>query len=253
MRWMWLLFFLYAAETEAGDLALMAPLAPAQSVEVYGGITARVQVVVVQEGDGVAAGDTLAILDDEMLRLAETAAATTWRKRQARLDRADRMHVRGLISAQELESIRYEAETARLQWTRARLDLSRAVVRTPMAGLVTVCQVREGDLTAPRKVLFQVIVPGDLVAEVFVPADRLTGVREGRRVTAQADVAPDAVLRGRVVRVSPVIDPKSGTCRAVILFPGAGRVVRPGTLVRVTFEDAERLQAKERRVQDDVR
>ena len=253
MRWMWFPFLLCAVRVEAGDMALMAPLAPAQSVEVYAGITARVQVVAVAEGDRVAAGDTLVLLNDAVLRLVETVAAAAYRKGQAQLDRTERMHARGLISVEALESVRYETETARLQWSRARLDLSRAVVRSPMAGLIAVCQVREGDFTAPRKVLFQVIVPGDLVAEVFVPADCLTGVREGQGVTAQAGIAPDAVLLGRVMRVSPVIDPKSGTCRAVILFPGAGKVVRPGTLVRVIFEDGERLQTKERRQQDDVR
>ena len=42
-------------------------------------------------------------------------------------------------------------------------------------------------------------------------------------------------LPGRVVGISPVIDPDSGTCKVTGLFLNAGKHVRPGALVDVTI------------------
>jgi multidrug efflux pump subunit AcrA (membrane-fusion protein) len=92
--------------------------------------------------------------------------------------------------------------------------------------------------------LFRVIDPEDLKAELFIPADRLSGVRIGQPVVARPDSGPERALEGRIVSLSPVIDPKNGTCRAVALFPGAGKVVRPGTVARISPGETETTEQR---------
>ncbi len=79
---------------------------PAVSADVHAGLTAQVQRVCVKQGDRVAAGDTLAMLDDGTLRLSETAVRVAYEKVKSRLKRAEQMQARGLISAQQLEDLR---------------------------------------------------------------------------------------------------------------------------------------------------
>lgn len=224
---------LWSTSAGAGDLELTVALEPARSVDVYARMTGQVERIAVLEGDRVAAGDTLALLEEGALRLAEAAAGVACRKAQGRLERAEQMWARGLISVQQVESIRYEAEAARIRREEARFALARAVVLAPMGGLVARCEVRIGELTSPGMLLFRIIDPEDLAAELFVPADRLDLVRPGQAVTARSTLSPVPLLTGRVLRISPVIEPESGTCRAMAAFPGAGKWVRPGTPVRV--------------------
>ena len=233
MRWMWVAMFVWAVSVDAEDLTLTVPLLPAVSADVYAGIAERVQRVFVKEGDRVAAGDTLTVLEDGTMRLAESAARVAYEKVKSRLKRAEQMEARGLISAQQLEDLRFDVEAAQSRWERAQKDLDQAVVVAPLSGVIAECGVRAGDLTSLRGLLFRVIVPEDLKAELFIPADRLSGVRIGQHVAARPASGPDRALEGRIVSLSPVIDPESGTCRAIALFPGAGRVVRPGAVARV--------------------
>lgn len=223
---------LMAAET-VRSIQLEAPAHAAISADLHPGVSLRIRQVLVQEGGVVAVGDTLALLDDRELRLSERAAALACRRSRQRLARSRLAQSRGLISVQQLESLEWESEADRVRWERARLDLDRTAVRAPFAGVVARCVARQGDLTSPRAVLFQIIVPGDLVAELYVPADHLDLVRLGQTVSATSTLNPEATLGGRIVKISPVIDPRSGTCKVQVLFPGAGRRVRPGTLVRV--------------------
>ena len=224
-----------ASAADAGSLELTAPVCAASSADLYPGVSLRVRRTLVQEGDTVAAGDTLALLDDRELRLSEEAASLACRQSRQRLARARRAEARGLISSQDLESLECTAEADRVRWERARLDLSRTVVLAPISGVVSRCVARAGDLTSPRAVLFQIIVPDDLQAELFVPADLLGHVRPGQPVSAASTVPPERTFSGRIVRVSPVIDPRSGTCKVVVHFPRAGRALKPGTLVRVSL------------------
>ena len=233
MRWIWLIVLVWVVSADAKDLVLTVPLIPVVSADVYAGIGAQVQRVCVKEGDRVAAGDTLTVLDDGTIRLAESAARVAYEKVKSRLERAERMQTRGLISAQQLEDLRYDVEAAHVRWERVLMDLVQAVVQTPIDGIVAECGVRTGDRASPRMLLFRVVNPEDLKAELFIPADRLSGVRIGQQVVARPDSGPERALEGRIVSLSPMIDPKSGTCRAVVLFPGAGKAVRPGTVARV--------------------
>ena len=226
-----------ASSLAADDSRLTATLKSARSVDVYAGVALRVRSVRVIEGDHVATGDTLALLNDVELRLAEIAANLDCRRADDRLGRAHRLQARGLISAQQLEGLQYDARAARVRLDLVRLNVAKACVRTPITGLVAHCAARPGDLTSPREPLFQVIDPTDLIADLYIPVDAIDTVSPGVQVVAVSELAPESPLEGHILRVSPVIDPASGTCRALASFPDAGRLLRPGTLVTIRLAD----------------
>ncbi len=126
-----------------------------------------------------------------------------------------------------------KAVWAVLRHQRAQLDLSRAVVLTPLSGQVAELQVQKGSLTTPRQVLCQILVPEDLKGVFFIPADQMAGVHLHQEVTAWPITAPHQRLTGRLVHLSLIVDPHSGSCRAEVLFPGAGKRVKPGTVAQV--------------------
>ena len=236
MRYLWILALLWTGAAHAGDLALVAPLQPALTAEVVAAMSGRIRCVCVTEGDRVAAGDTLALLDGAKLRLAQAAADVSYRKAKDRLDRAEMAGARGLLSAQQVEALRCDAEAASIRLQQARLALSRTVILSPMTGLIAECAVREGDSTSPSTHLFRVIKPDDLTADLFIPPDRLDDLTIGQKATACPVRLPDLRLPGHIARISPIIDPDSGTCRVIVLFPGAGTHVRPGTLATIALD-----------------
>jgi RND family efflux transporter MFP subunit len=241
-----LMLLLSTLPARAQDLVLTVPLEAAGAAPVYALLAGTVKTVAAQEGQQVAQGDTLVCLDDTELRLAAEEYRLAYLRAQRFLDRVQQLNTRALLSAQELEDAQYQAQTARLRLQRAELDLSRAVITAPVAGQIADLSVQQGSLTSPRQVLCQLLQAQDLKASLFIPADQMAGLRLHQPVTAwpalsadrqasapQEPQEPQERLQGRLTRLSPLVDPESGSCKAEALFPGAGRHLKPGTLAQV--------------------
>lgn len=228
-----LLLLLSTLPTQAQDLVLTAPLEAAQTTPVCAQLAGTVQRLAAQEGQTVVAGDTLCCLDDTELRLAAEEYRLAYLRAQRFLDRVQQLQQQSLLSAQELEDAQYQAQTAHLRLQRAELDLSRAVILAPMAGQIAELQIQPGSLTSPRQILCQLLVPEDLKATLYIPADQIATIHLHQPVTAWPATAPTQRIQGHLTRLSPLVDPQSGSCRAEALFPGAGKHLRPGTLVQV--------------------
>jgi len=234
MRGWGLLAFLSAAAAAEPEPVLLTGLLEAfRSRDVYAPLSEVVTQIAVHVGDSVAAGDTLACLAAEDLRLIEDEARVAYLKVKARLNRAEPLYAEGGLSTQALETVRYETEAARIRWHRARRDRDRAVVRAPIAGQVVECLIHVGTFTAPRMRLFRIIASDTLKTELFIPANQVKAVQVEQAVIAWPKAAPEQRLQGSIVRVSPVLDPESGTCQVQALFPGVGDSIKPGTVVRV--------------------
>ena len=231
-----LLLLLSALPARAEDLVLAAPLEAAQTTPVCAQLAGNVKTITVHEGQTVAAGDTLVLLDDTELRLATEEYRLAYLRAQRFFDRVQQLQQRSLLSAQELEDALYQDQTAHLRLQRAELDLSRAVILAPMAGQIADLQIQPGSLTSLRQVLCQILAVQDLKAVLFIPADQMEGIGLHHEVTAWPSAEPTQKLQGRLVRLSPVVDPQNGLCRGEVLFPGAGRQLRPGTVVQVQLK-----------------
>ena len=234
-----LLLLFSTLPTQAQDLVLTAPLEAAQTTPVCAQLAGTVKTIRVQEGQMVAAGDTLVCLDDTELRLAAEEHRLAYLRAQRFLDRVQQLQQRSLLSAQELEDAQYQAQTAHLRLQRAELDLSRAVILAPMAGQIADLEIQTGSLVSVRQVLCQLLQAQDLKAALFIPVDQIAALRPNQPVmawpvaAAQKRLQSVPGLQGYLTHLSPTIDAQSGSCRAEALFPGAGRQFKPGTLVQV--------------------
>ena len=217
----------------ASDPTWTVPLEAARATPVCAQSAGTVRRLLVQEGDQVAQGDTLLCLDDTDLRLGAEEYRLAYLRAQRFLDRVQQLHNRSLLSAQELEDAQYQAQTAQLRCQRAQLELSRTLITAPMAGQVAELQVQPNSLTTVHQVLCQLLQAQDLKVTLYLPADQLAGVRLHQEVIAWPASASAQKLQGQLVHLSPIVDPQSGSCRAEVVFSGAGKHLKPGTVVQV--------------------
>ena len=229
MRSVWLLVALVSS-APAEPLVVQALLEASVSTSVFAYRSGVIRQVRVGTGDRVALGDTLALLNDEELKLKEQAARLSLEKVQSRLARSRKLHFDGGISTQDLETLDFEVQTVAIRWRRAQIELEKTVITAPMAGILAETRAQVGERITLSKALFRIIQPGDLKAELFVPADQVAVV-QSRKVAAVGTYGKR--VTGRISLISPLIDKTSGTCRIVAEFPGAGQVFRPGMIVSV--------------------
>ena len=225
------------ARAVAGPISAFLPfdstIKTEASVEIFPRISGLVEAVEVEEGDRVTAGQALLQLEDEELGLAVRESEVNLRHLEASFERTEEMFRRKLLSDQDYENGRYELEQARLRRERARMELQHATVRAPFAGVITERHVQLGSRVAPGARLFGLIKLDEMIAEVFIPGQHLAEVEVGQRAVVTSEFLGGAEFGGRVKRISPVVDPGSGTFRVTVGLEDPGEHLRPGIFVNV--------------------
>ena len=185
------------------------------------------------ERDRVEAGDTLLYIEDEQLRINYQEAKVNLEFQEGNFRRNEEMFKRKLLSDQDYETKRFEVEQARLRYDRARLELKHATVVAPFSGVITERYVQVGARVSSGSQLYDLIKLDDMIARVFVPGQYLMQVAKGQRAVIGSDFLPDKQFDGWVKRISPVVDPRSGTFKVTVGVSDRFEALRPGIFVSV--------------------
>ena len=180
-------------------------------------------------GDRVLTGDTLAVIHRPDLELKEATALIRLKKTRAKEKRLNQMHKRGLISVHQLEIARYDTEAAHYHYLSARIERQKTAITAPRDGLIA--EVKPGDQVLSHTPIALIINPTDLQVHLFAPEDQLHHIQINMSISAVP--TGKSAIHGRIIAISPVIDPNSGTCKITGLFLNAGTHIRPGTLVDI--------------------
>jgi membrane fusion protein (multidrug efflux system) len=225
-------FFSGTASLEAEDEATV--------VARVGGV---VEEIFVEEGTPVQAGQALARLDDERLRLEVERANVELAKLERVYERTQKMYDKQLVSAEQFEQIRSDFETQKVARDLAQMQLEYATVRAPISGVVSTRHIKAGNMIRENDPAFRVTDFDPLRAVMHVPERELNKLREGQMATLQFDALPGEVFSGRVKLISPTVDPETGTFRAIVEVRDPSRQVKPGMFGRVRIQYDQRMGA----------
>jgi RND family efflux transporter MFP subunit len=214
-------------------LLLSSTVETESQVDVYSRATGLVAEILVEEGGRVRRGDVLARLDDEEYALDESAAEVKFRKLQNDFHRVEQMHRDNLISGEEYENARYELRQAELEWEKAKLLLKYTRIDSPIDGIVSRRLVSVGDRITTTTHVFSVVNLDSMIAVVYVPEREIDQVAVGQPARIVSDFLEGGPLRGWVKRISPVVDPNSGTFKVTVAIGAAREGLRPGMFVNV--------------------
>jgi RND family efflux transporter MFP subunit len=195
------------------------------------------------EGDRVRAGQTVAEITGEDVRLAARTAATRQRFDSARLDyeATKRLFDEGLITETELRKAETALEEARLEYDRSRHTESRNRLITPIDGVILSLArdaqgrpLASGQLVAPGFVVATVAPTESLIADVDLVGSDIARVREGLPARVRHHAWKGKTFDGNVIRLAPTIDPVSRALRAEVEVDNRQGLLRPGMFVEVT-------------------
>jgi len=223
------------ASAQRGDISsylmFSSTIATEESVEIHPEIGGRVEAVLAQEGDHVKAEQILVQLDDEQALIEDKESEVELNHLEGSYKRTEEMFRRRLISTQEYEDKFYQLEQARLRRQKAHLALEHTHIRAPFAGVLTTRSVQVGGRVAPGGKLFDLVKLDDLIARVHVPGQYLRNVRVKQVAQIESDFLQDMSFDGYVKRISPVVDPQSGTFKVTLGVHDRWEHLRPGIFV----------------------
>jgi len=214
-----------------------------EAIQIFPQISGLVERIAAEEGDRVEAGDTLLYIEDEQLLIAYQEAKVNFEFQQGNFRRNEEMFKRKLLSDQDYERVGFEMEQARLRYDRARLELEYSTIVAPFSGVITERHVQVGARVSSGTQLYDLIKLDDMIARVFVPGQYLMQVAKGQRAEIGSDFMPDQQFDGWVKRISPVVDPRSGTFKVTVGVNDRFEALRPGIFVSVRIVTDTREQA----------
>ena len=234
------------AQIERGSiesvLRFSSNLEAESQVQVFSQARRLITELLVEEGDRVEKDQVLLRLQDDEQRSALAKATSQLERAQREYERKKRLHAQELISEQEFNDATYELDQLGIARQDAQRELSYTDVRAPIAGTVTSRLVNLGDQVQIGQHLYDVVDFESIVARIYVPEKHLVELRNGleARISAHAGAGHD--YRGRVKRIAPIVDPRSGTVK-VTVDVGAQPGLLPGMYVDVELVTATHADA----------
>jgi membrane fusion protein, multidrug efflux system len=213
------------------------------SVDIYPQTGGQVDALYVEEGDRVKKGDPLLQIDDRELRVELRDAEINARHLEASFARIQELFGRKLLNQQEYDDKKFQLEQAKLRVERAKLALAHTTVRAPFDGVISARDAQAGARVTSGTKLFSLVKLDEITARVFVPGHHLAAVAENQTAIISSEFLPGRTFQGWVKRISPVIDPKSGTFKVTVGVRGEENELAPGLFVYVQIITATRDSA----------
>jgi len=213
--------------------AATANLVAEDEVKVVAETEGKVHRVMVEEGDLVARGQVLVQIDPADATLAVQKAQIALQNTGIGLTRGEGLSKANLISAQELDKLRFERDLAAHELEDARHRLRKTTVAAAFGGRITVRKVQNGQQVKPGDELFTLADFDPLVARIFLPEREVLDLAVGQPVRLALRAREETRFAGRIRQISPVVDTASGTVKVTVEAVRPPASVRPGAFVSV--------------------
>jgi HlyD family secretion protein len=255
---------------------------PRVKVKISAHVVGRIERLFVEEGDRIEAGAPFLELEREAFVAARDQAAAQLASsrtavRQTAVDRADaraqparfeRLAAQGITSQEQLDARRLATTSAELSVDRAREavrqaeaslvkardDLAKTTIFSPIAGRVVELNAEQGEVVVsgtmnnPASVIGTIADLSEILAVVDVDETEIVEVEPGQPVEVRVAAVPGAVYHGEVVEVG-----SSGYARSrqpdvtyfkvEVLLTDADQRLRPGMSARVAVRTAVHPEA----------
>ena len=212
-----------------------APIEAFSEATVIAKVEGEVRQILVEEGDTVVKNQVLARLDGDRLRLELNESQARLRKLQRDFERNQELTETGLISEGDFEKIKFDLEALQAAYNLANLELDYTQIRAPIDGVVSERFIKIGNTIKAGDPIFHVTSLSPLVAYLHVPEREYRQIAAGQPASIRIDALGGDPILAYVTRVSPIVDPATGTFKITIEIGNEQKRIKPGMFGRMAI------------------
>ncbi len=204
-----------------------------ETVRITTNVTEKVREVRFEDGQTVAAGDILVVLEKAEEEADLKAAEAILTARRLALGRSRRLESQQFSTTAQLEERQaavHETE-ARIESIKARI--ADRVIRAPFEGVVGLRDISVGTLIEPGDIITTLDDLRVIKIDFSVPATYLATLRPGLQIVARTTAFGNRAFSGEVRSVNTQVDPVTRSVVARAVLPNSDGVLKPGLLVTV--------------------
>jgi membrane fusion protein (multidrug efflux system) len=188
-------------------------------------------------------GQTLFTLDDAIYRAELQEVQARLNLSQRNYDRAIELFKRDAGTARARDETRSSLEAAQAERELVRVRLAKTVIAAPFSGIAGLTEVDPGEYVQVGQALVSLIDSDPVRIDFTVPERYLRFLAVDQIVRASADALPGVRFEGRVLAISPVIDPEGRNLSIRAQVPNPDAVLKPGMFARVDVEIEHQARA----------
>jgi len=242
-------------------VALTGSLKPKEQVDVNPKIAGRITQIQVDVGQSVGRGALIAALEDDEIRqqierskasIAVADASIAQREAElsnakVELDRRQKLVESGVLSRQELDALemRHRVALSQLELSRAQRRQSEAEQRelnirqsqtrvyAPITGVIAQRHLDIGAMGGSNTPIVTIVSVSPMVIEAKASEQDISRIKKGAQVNVTIDSLPGQKFTGKVMRISPLLDPQTRNGQVEIEIPNKGGSLKGEMFARV--------------------
>lgn len=179
---------------------------------IAGEITSPVAKVHKKMGDTIQTGEILIQLEDVIFKSNYNKAKAKLEKAEVQASVLQRLYQDKSASLFELKDAQDNLATAQAEFTTAEKALQATQITAPYDGKVVRIIINLYELVQPGKEIIEIVDDHLLYATFLVPSNYYSDIKTGEKVRMYLNETNELV-DAKVVRVSPIIEPVSGTIK----------------------------------------
>jgi len=201
--------------------------------DVYPRAQGIVEKILKDEGDYVNKGALLLKLEAREYEIAEKKALVEYQKQLSLFERQKVMHSEELLSDEEFDQVKFTKDAAKYTWEDAKLRLDYMSIKSPISGFVGERLTKIGARVQPSDKLYSIVNKNDVIAVVYVPEKNINSLKPNLAAHVSSENLDGEIFKAHVKRISPVVDPASGTFKVTVAVANEKKVLKPGMFVNV--------------------
>jgi membrane fusion protein (multidrug efflux system) len=237
-----------AKDVQRGDISAYysntATLEAVEEATIVSKVRGIVQELMVEEGDYVKEGQVLAKIEDDQYRIETERAKATMDRLYNDYQRNKELFEKELISAEVYENSRFEYESQKSAYELAKLNYEYTSIKSPISGVISERFIKNGNMIGTDEQVFKVTDFDPIQAILHIPEHERAKIRKDQRAELQADALPGQTFTGKVERISPTIDPQTGTFKVTVYLNDDSDLLRPGMFGRIKIVYDTRTNTK---------
>lgn len=224
-------------------LTAVGQVVPEHMVQIRPQVAGMLKEVYFTEGQTVAAGQRLFLIDPGPFEAALASAKAAWENDEANADRLAPLAKQDFVTPQEYENARAIADQAQAAYKQAEINLSYTDIRAPIAGRTGSLGVKAGNIVAPSDanplLVLNQIQPIQVqfqLAQQFLPEVRDYDARHALKVQITQEDGTGDLDQGKLVFIDNAVNTSTGTVMFKASLPNRREQLWPGQYVGVTLQ-----------------
>ncbi len=212
-----------------------ATLAAEEDAQVVAKVSGVVQEILIEEGDRIQAGAILARLDGEILTVELAQSEARFQRLKEDFKRKETLFQKDAISVEIYQQAKFELESQQAARDLVNLNLGYTEIRSPIGGIITERHIKVGNMVLTNATAFRVTDFEPLLAVLYVPEREIGKLAVGQKALLTVDALTETTFDGRIDRISPIVDPRTGTVKVTIVVNDELGLLKVGMFSRVSI------------------